>query len=287
MGVALIVFWAAAELMHLATARAATAQWVRFGVVLAVGYWWKAILFPVGAVILGIAFVIAWRRRDRWEGPTAAGASFAVLTLVLIVPVRAHTERVTFGETGRLNQLWYVNAAPYVWTLCAPKGTNLPIARVAAVMMNPVVLDRPLTCTLPDRWRTATFPLWYDPSLWYRDTKSYVDPSETWRAFKSNVLHERDGLADLAPIFAIVALASALLALMTRSVGPLSWPLLALAAAPIGFYLLVYVELRHIGSFLMCGFLVTLVGLLDRDAAWRRSAADRSWPHAGNAGRDD
>ena len=106
-------------------------------------------------------------------------------------------------------------------------------------------------------------------------------------AFKSNVLHERDGLADLAPIFAIVALASALLALMTRSVGPLSWPLLALAAAPIGFYLLVYVELRHIGSFLMCGFLVTLVGLLDRDAAWRRSAADRSWPHAGNAGRDD
>ena len=117
MGVALIVFWAAAELMHLATARAATAQWVRFGVVLAVGYWWKAILFPVGAVILGIAFVIAWRRRDRWEGPTAAGASFAVLTLVLIIPVRAHTERVTFGETGRLNQLWYVNAAPYVWTL--------------------------------------------------------------------------------------------------------------------------------------------------------------------------
>jgi hypothetical protein len=269
MGVTLLVFWAAAELVQLATAPMTLTHWARLGALLAVGYWWKAILFPVGGVALLIAFWIAWRRRDGWEGPIAGGASFGALALVLLVPLSFHVGRPTFGETGRLNQLWFVNEAPHLTTLCAGPGTTLPLTRVRAVRTDSIVTTKPLTCALPDRWPTATLPLWYDASWWYADTKGYFDAGETRRAVQRDVVYVRDALVDAAPWLSVALCLAALLALLTRSTAPMSGPLVVLAIVPVLFYLLVYVELRHIVPFLVCGALVAIVALLDGAQHWR------------------
>ncbi len=272
MGVALIVFWVAAELVQFASAPAPLSHWVRFGAGLAIGYWWKAILFPVAGVALLIAFRIAWRRRDGWEKPVAGASSFAVLALLFLVPLSLHVGRATFGETGRLNQLWFVNEAPHLTTLCAGPGTTLPLTRVRTVRTDSVITTHPLTCALPDRWPAATLPLWYDASWWYADTKSYFDTGETARAVQRDIGYIRDALADAAPWLSIALIAAALLALGTRSSAPMSGPLVVLTVAPILLYLLVYVELRHIVPFLMCGALVAIVVLLDGEQPWRRIA---------------
>ena len=75
MGVALFVFFECGELVALATMPITAGRWTRFGIVLAFGYWWKAVLFPVSGVRLLVASWIAWRRRDGWRGPVGAAAA--------------------------------------------------------------------------------------------------------------------------------------------------------------------------------------------------------------------
>ena len=270
MGVAMFVFWECGELIAVTATPLSTTRWARFGIVLAIGYWWKAILFPVSGVMLLIAFWIAWRRRDGWRGPGAAGSAFAVLALIIIVPVSMLVGRPTFGETGRLNQLWFVNDAPYVTTLCAPPGTYPPDQRVGAVRTNPVLIARPLTCPLPELWPESTLPLWYDPSYWYHQTHTYVNLTESATAVKRDIIYVRDALIDAAPLISVAFGLLAIIVLITRSSPLVAWPLVVLALVPISFYLLVYVELRHIVPFLVVGGVAALLAIVARPGRWRQ-----------------
>lgn len=269
MGVTLVVFWACGALVQLAAVARTARWWVLLGAGLAVGYWWKAILFPVGGVILLVAFAIAWRRRDGVRGPAWAALTFGVLALMLIVPVSRLAGRPTFSETGRLNQLWYSNSAPYVWTLCLDAHGSLPLARVKAVRTDPVVARKPLTCALPDQWPEATLPMWYDPSWWYRDTHAYVDVRETLRAVRNDLGYLRMAIADAAPRFTVGVLVIAAVALVTWSSMGTAWPLLLVAAVATAFYLLVYVELRHVAPFVVTSVIVVTFALLARPGRWR------------------
>lgn len=269
MGVTLVVCWACGALVQLSAARRTARWWVLLGTVLAAGYWWKAILFPVGGVILLVAFAIAWRRRDGVRGPVWAAVTFGVLALTLIVPVSRLAGRPTFSETGRLNQLWYSNSAPYVWTLCLDGNGSLPLARAKAVRTDSVVARVPLTCALPDRWPEATLPMWYDPSWWYRDTHAYVDVRETMGAVRNDLGYLREAIASAAPVFTVGVLVVAAAALVTWSSMGTAWPLLLVAAIAAMFYLLVYVELRHVAPFLVTSVIAVSLALLSRSGRWR------------------
>ena len=271
MGVALFVFWECGELVALATMPMAPSRWARLGIVLAIGYWWKAILFPVSGVMLLVAGWIAWRRRDGWRGPIAAGSAFSILALLFIVPLSFLVGRPTFGETGRLNQLWFVNDAPHLTTLCIGPGTHLPLDRVGAVRTDSVLVSRPLTCALPERWPDATLPLWYDASYWYQQTHTYMSLQETTAAVRRDIGYMRDALADAAPLMTLTFAVLAIVAFVTRSSPSSAWPLVMLAVIPVSFYLLVYVELRHIVPFLVAGALAVLLAIVNLPSRWRRA----------------
>jgi hypothetical protein len=223
----------------------------------------------VGGLVLLLAFVIAWRRRDGMRGPVFAATAFGLLALCLIVPVSRIAGRPTFGETGRLNQLWYVNSAPYAWSLCIDPAGILPLTRAKTVRTDPVIARAPLTCTLPDQWEEATLPLWYDPSWWYRDTRASFDVRETLHAVRTDVRYIRESLADAAPWLSIGVLIAAVAALATWSPAGVGWPLLLIAAGATTFYLLVYVELRHVSPFFVLGTIATLLALLGKSGRWR------------------
>lgn len=253
-GVSLVVFYVAGELLALRDGSWSTARWVRLGVVLGLGYWWKAILLPVGAVVFAVGALAALRRRDARAGPLAGALAYGVVALVLIVPVSRATGRLTFGETGRLNYLWYVNSSPYVWDRCRdPRirdGAAEPFGRIRA---DPVVFLEPLTCALPEPVSEATLPMWFDTSLWYRDAHTVPSVALQWKAIRTNVRYVAEYIAEGAPLafaaLVIAGFAALLLGGLPRGAGPLA----ALLIAPFVFYLSVYVELRHLSPFLAAG----------------------------------
>lgn len=272
MGVAAVAFWAAAEAYALADAPWPARRWISAGVVLALGYWWKAILFPVALVWLGCATIVALRRRDAWRGPASGWLAFAGVAAVLAVPVSRQAGRPTFGETGRLNYLWYVNAAPYVWERCVPpEGLDASAASFGGVRREPVISTSPMTCALETRSPDATLPLWYDPSVYYRTTRVRFDLAAQRRAIRNNVDYVLTAAAETAPallaVFAVLIAGSAAAAAWhirrggVGGIGLASWIIAPLVVAPVTFYLLVYVEFRHIAPFLLVGGLVATVVL--------------------------
>src|SRR5260370_2597521 len=80
-----------------------------FGLILAVGYWTKAILFPIGFVTLGAAYV--WKRsHPGWgRGIAVAGLVFLCACAPLIASLSHQKGRFTFGDSGRLNYAWFVS----------------------------------------------------------------------------------------------------------------------------------------------------------------------------------
>ncbi len=266
-GVAAVFFWAGAELITVSRRPMAPARWMRLGAVLAVGYWWKAILFPVSGVVLIVAAAVALRRRDDWHGPAGAFATFGALALLLIIPVSRHTGRLTFGETGRLNQMWFVSQAAQIVETCP--AVRPAVAPRGGVQLDTVIANTPLTCALPDRWPESTLPLWYDPSQWYRNASARLDLRATRDAVVRDLGYVRDALGETSPWLTVMFCAAALLVLLARAPGGGAWPLAIVAAGSVGFYLLVYVELRHIVPFLVAAGLVVLAALVTRVARWR------------------
>lgn len=264
MGVAGIVFCASAELISITREPIPTRRWARFGAVLAISYWWKAILLPVAGVLLAIAGLVAARRRDNRRGPASAMIAFAVLALVVIVPVSQLAGRITFGESARLNQLWYVAGAPWIYEAC---GTT-PNAGRPAMRPAPTIATTPLTCSMPDQWPESALPMWYDPSWWYRDTQTPVNIAATWTAVLRDVGYLREALGEAAPWLSAGLMIVLVAAIATRTTAAQTWPLYVTGAAAIMLYLVVYVELRHVVPFIMIAAVACLAGLAVRPARW-------------------
>ncbi len=279
-GVAAIVFWLAAETLDLTAAPWTARRWALNGAVLGVGYWMKAILFPVGIAWFAAAAVLAWRRRDAVGGPGTGAAIYAVFALALLVPVSLHTGRVTFGEVGRLNYLWYANAAPYVWERCLPPGIADPgSARFGPIARDSLIAAEPVTCVVDSPTARATMPLWDDPSRYYRDAHVQVDVPRQLQAVRNSVTAIVRGVVLYGPVLMVVA-AAVLLALVTTAAPRTgaaqpftrhaAAALLTLTVVPVAAYALVYVEFRHVAPFLSVAIALVPCAAI---VAWRGSRA--------------
>ena len=273
MGVCLVAFWLAAGMLSLNDARWPARRWLLLGLLLGAAYWWKAILLPVGVVAFAGFVLIAWRRHDGWRGPGVAVIAYGAVALALIIPVSRLTGRATFGETGRLNFLWYVNNAPYVWERCRdPRTPDAVAARYGSIRLDSVMALRPLTCALPEPAPEATMPLWYDPSLWYRGTHGHISIDEELRSVRNNVRFLVDAFALGAPVLFPAFLCFGILALAWGARATAGVPLGMLVSAPFAFYLLVYVELRHVAPFVLIGCAMVPFALLQLGQKRRHAA---------------
>jgi hypothetical protein len=274
MGVAAFTFFVASELLALQGGAWPAGRWVRLGVVLAVGYWWKAILFPVGGLALVVAAGIAWRRGDSRRGPGAGTLAFGVLVLLLAIPVSSHVGRPTLGETGRLNHLWFVSGVPMVTGLCTPAGAQPSTPGPSTLR---VITARPLACHTGEAPASVTHPIWYDPSPWYSQVRSRFSATELIGAVRKNVASipkatGRAGRLLGSGLLAMTALGAGLVAVIAlRGFAHATWPLLVLGVVPVVAYFSVYVELRHITAFALCIALATLAALAARPAKWSRA----------------
>ena len=234
---------------------------VGLGLVLGLGYWMKAILLPLNALLLFGLFVLPPRiDRARAKLLLATGI-FITVALPLVALVSAKVGRLTMGEVGRLNYAWAVDGVtPYTgWTGEGPTRFGSPVHPPRILVAAP----RTLEFATPIR---ATYPLWFDPSYWYAGIRSRIDLAGQWRVLRQGL---RDLFALLGDLWAVLLGMLALGLASTRRPGRSDRSnvavVLALWSIAAGLtYALVHVEARYLAGFLATGMVVGWWGLARR-----------------------
>ncbi|HET6341071.1 MAG TPA: hypothetical protein VFG78_02695 [Gemmatimonadota bacterium] len=200
-------------------------------------------LLPVALVFLGVCLASTGSRR----GTLAAFGSFALLVGPLLIALSFREGRPSLGAAARLNYAWYVNGVPSVHWRGEPPGSGEPLHPTRQLLESPPVYEfgGPVE---------GTYSPWYDPAYWEEGLRPRFDPRGQMRAVSRVVRDYNEWfLRKLSGAMAAVLL---LYGLTRGRVGWLRelvswWVLLVPALAAIAMYSLVYVEGRHIASFVV------------------------------------
>ena len=260
MSLAALTFLAAAALLrHASTGRRRSA--LLFGGVLGLGYLAKPVMFPLGLAFLGIA-AVAWGKGGRRSGVASVGlalAAFLFVALPWIVALSAKQGEITFGESGRLTYLRYVNDVSYPFWREPGSSRGRPEHPVPRISADPAVY------AFGDSAVGGTYPPGFDPAYWYEGVEPRLEVrrqvEEAWAnaGFALALVTRRLGI----PLGALLLLLG-----MSYRGGDRAPPGRGTAAAPGGgqvavlamgvvgivLYLPVLAEGRYLGAFLVLGF---------------------------------
>ena len=237
-------FAAFASLLRLER-RGSSADAALLGVSLGVGVLAKSFMVPFSLLMLGLVAI-----RLRARGPRtlviAAGA-WLILTAPWVAAMTHSAGHFTFGETGRLNYIWFVDGQQ------PPNGADLPTAALVASGRQVV----PGMTLMPEPH--GTNPLWLDPAPWYRGLQVRFDVSRQVAVLKH-------GLQYYLTLFAPLILAGAVLIAVSdsarlRLAWRRSWPILLPCAAGLLAYALVYTLARYLVPFVTAATLLVGVAL--------------------------
>ena len=246
--VAIFVYLAAGIVLKIRTGSTGWMTFVLFGVVLGLGYLAKAIMFPLSFVLLGVTLFSVRGLRKAVPRALVAVAVFLVVSSPFIVALSMALGRPTFGESGRLNYIWFVDRSD-LGTLKHPMDK---------VHESPVVYEfaKPIQ---------GTYPPWYDPAYWNEGLKAHFDLKGQIRVLKLTSINYYNllFLSDAGLFAALIVLFSmAPLGLWsTFKCVCQNWHLLIPAAAGLGAFLLLIVEGRYVGPFVLLLWLGILSGL--------------------------
>ena len=253
--VAAIMITVGAITVRLSDGRGGWAAAVALGVLLALGYFAKAAVFPLAFVILG-TLALATRRSGGIRQTIVAATIFLVCALPQIFYVSELSRTPTFSDVGRLNYLWFVadvpgpvsSALPMPSRLPDPAGTRQTLARLDPERdAHPAIydIDEPIPGTLP---------IWYDAGHWFRGVTAPLRPVALARTV---VRHTRVYL-ELFGFLIVGGLAAALAGgSVTRheilSLRP-STVLVVPSLAALAMYALVLVQPRYVAPFVLLAF---------------------------------
>jgi hypothetical protein len=210
-----------------------------FGALLGIGYWCKAVMFPVGIIFLGISML----RVHQWRRNLLSVVAFAFVAAPLLAALSLPRGRFTFGDSGGLAYATIVSPGgrDINWQ-GDPPGSGIPKHTTRQLTTRPAIFEfnGPIG---------GTYPPSYDPSYWNEGHRSTFN----LRAQMATVAGHVPGLIELL-IIAQPGLIVVFLFLMFWDPAGLQyalaewWPLLAVSSAVIGLYMLVHLEGRFIGA---------------------------------------
>jgi hypothetical protein len=225
------------------------------GIVLALGYYAKAPLFPMGFVFILCAF-LGWpvSRRMILLGGTALGV-FLLVSSPFIAALSRAKGRLTFGDSARLNYAFFIDGVQhYQHWQGVPPGSGAPIHPTRKLNDFPEIYE------FADK-NMGTYPPWFDPTYWYEG----VIPHPNWKfqikMLVANLILEfqilMDNGAELVCGAMILALLTAYRRLWTRGFWKL-WPMWMPATVALPMFALVHVEPRFLGGWLILFFAAAL-----------------------------
>jgi hypothetical protein len=233
-----------------------------FGFILALGYWTKAILFPLAFVTLAAGYL--WKRsRPGWgRGMAVAALVFLCASAPLIFLLSHQKGRFTFGDSGKLNYAWFVSPRTFWRNWQGQRqeegqvaGSGTAVHPTRQLLRHPplFVFDGPVA---------ATYPPWADPSYWNEGLQGHFKLRPQLEVLASTVPSEARLLFRGRPELVAGVIILALLG------GPLwlaglreRWPLVAMSMAGMGIYLPLLEHDRHLGGFVLLLFLTLIAAV--------------------------
>jgi hypothetical protein len=238
-----------------------------FGVILGVGYWTKAILFPLGFATLAVGYwwkrsSLDWRRRM-----IVAGVVFLCTSAPLIILLSHQKGRFTFSDTGKMNYAWYVSPRTFWrnWQGEVP-GSGIPVHPTRQLLRHPPLFefDGPVA---------GTYPPWTDPSYWNEGLRPQFKLKPQLEVLAVSLPSEVRLLFRSRPELVVGVIVLALLSggLWLAALRDL-WPLIAIAAVGMGLYLPLVENDRYMGGFVIVLFLTLLAAVRLRPVAQNSAA---------------
>lgn len=257
MTVAAVVFLASAALVQIRDGEERWSRYVYLGVLLAAGYYIKAVMFPMALVFIVAAVLAA---RNKKLGALRAGAALAVFLLLSapwITVLSQAKGRLTFGDSGKLNYLWYNDLG---WS-----GDGYPFPWSAAVAGAPVHPMRQLLAS-PRVYEfkapfQGSYPPWDDPSYFYEGARTRISLRlQLRRLLSAGESYERilqGQSACLAGVLFLFLLAWPGI----RRRPPFAWSLLLVGFAGLGVYAPVRADNRYVAPFFVLIWAALFAGL--------------------------
>jgi hypothetical protein len=222
------------------------------GLVLALGYYAKAPFFPLAAIFIPCA---CWNRRSTSPRTLllagTAALTFLIVCTPLVTALSRESGRLTFGESARLNQAFYVNGVQY-WRHWqgGPPGSGTPIHTTRMLNDFPRIYEFAAE-------NMGTYPPWFSPTYWYAGVRPHRDLRRQTVLFIRNLAIEFQIIVESGAALVCVAIILALLAGGRKHwVQGLSqlWFVWVPGAFALLMFALIHVEPRFLGGWLVILF---------------------------------
>jgi PAS domain S-box-containing protein len=261
--VAAFVFIASALVISIHSGNTDWSRFALLGLALGLGYLAKAPMFPLGFVFLGVGLFSVGDLRKAIPRILLATIVFLAISAPWIAALSWTKGRLTFGDSGTLNYLWFVDG-----TVQRPAEGELPVD--STLPHSPrKIFQHPSVYQFAGPFKTS-FPYWYDVSYWMEGLKPHFRLPRQLRALLNNSSLYLEMFLSGQRAWAAVALLSLFMI-------PARWPavrnilsnwhLLLPAAAAFLMYGLVYVEVRHVAAFFVLFWTATFLGLYGSNSA--------------------
>jgi hypothetical protein len=227
-------------------------EFALFGFVVGIGYWTKAILFPVGIVTLAASYLYRCKDKNWRRGIIVACLVFLLVSTPLIFLLSKQKGRFTFGDSGKLAYAWCVSPRTF-WRNWQGEGeSGTPLHPTRQLLRHPPIFefDGPVR---------GTYPPWTDPSYWNDGLRARFEWEAQAQVLASNLLSEARLLFRAQPALAVAVIVLALLSgrRWWRNLRAF-WPLILIAGSGLVAYLLILENDRYLGGFLLLFFIPLL-----------------------------
>jgi hypothetical protein len=233
-----------------------TRDFLFFGLVLGLGYWAKAILFPLGVATLIASYF--WRRsRFGWgRGIWLATLTFVCVCSPLVLLLSHKAAHFTFGDSGRVNYAWYVSPRTFLrnWQGEIP-GSGKPVHSTRQLLQYPPLFefDGPVV---------GTYPPWTDPSYWNEGLQWHFELKPQLEVLRGTVPSEMRVLISERPELLTGIISLALFSGQAWLVELCQlWPLLSVSLLGMGLYLPLVENDRYLGGYVLVLFLLLVSGV--------------------------
>ena len=226
------------------------------GAILGIGYLAKAPMLPIGILILTASLLMVENWRPALKMVLASGALMVVVGSLYFVPLSLEVEHLSLGESSTFNYAVFVNGVGPHWYL-----QNVGSARGTFLRSPEKIFSEP-----PAYWFAIplriTHPLRFDPAYWIQGVRPRVTLSRQWRALMTNSRPLRNSLSNLFVAGVAVLVLGALAGdrkKIATSVMKL-WPVWSIGLAGCAMYLVINIEPRYVGAFLVLFWFGLLAG---------------------------
>lgn len=244
--VAAVIFLAAGLMLRIRVNPRSWRNYLIFGLVLGVGYWAKAPMFPMAFVFLLAALPAAGNWRIALPRLAGSLGVFLILACPLVIGLSRAEGRLTFGDSGRVNYIMYVDGTLGMvdWQGHVPGTLGHPPKKL---------LDHPEVYSYAAHVK-GTYPLSYDPPFWFDGARPWFNLRGQLSACFANILAYYQLFivkqGNILAAVVILLLLSAPWRATMRNLGAYSFLLIP----PLGalcMYALVHVEDRMVAAYLV------------------------------------